>query len=536
LSGTFIITSGAYAGSDFVSNFGLLPPAFLPIANKRLYDTQAALVKDVRSRKLLSIPADFQITKYELEHIATLGFELIRVPLGLSLGASIAYVLKQAAIKGDQLRILHGDTLVLDFPFGRLDVVSEGMTAEYYSWAEFKTSADGKIYYFDGLLEGSAFNSPGGKRSVLSGYFCFSDADLYIRSLERADHNFIPSLNEYAGECPLTPVNTGFWLDLGHLGNYYQSKAQITTERAFNEMDISSRTVRKFSEDKDKMRAESAWFKNLPNPLKVFAPQFLGEFSNDTGCGYKTEYLYLSTLSDLHVFGRLPTYVWQRIFQSCDDFLNAGKNFRPDVLPPQSDRLYREKTVERLEAYAEQSSTDLDRDWHYGGKTLPSLRAIVRMTADAIRPPQPEDFQVVHGDFCFSNIFYDFRAKAIRVVDPRGTMTGNTPTIYGDIRYDIAKLYHSAVGGYDLIICGQHMLEDNGGYELALTLPADQDIEERQVVFRERTFAGHCMARAAALPISILLFLSMLPLHHDRPDRQRAFIARALRLYADMDA
>jgi hypothetical protein len=28
----------------------------------------------------------------------------------------------------------------------------------------------------------------------------------------------------------------------------------------------------------------------------------------------------------------------------------------------------------------------------------------------------------------------------------------------------------------------------------------------------------------------------MLPLHSDRPDRQRAFIANALRLYAELDA
>ena len=32
--------------------------------------------------------------------------------------------------------------------------------------------------------------------------------------------------------------------------------------------------------------------------------------------------------------------------------------------------------------------------------------------------------------------------------------------------------------------------------------------------------------------ITISLFLSMLPLHADRPDRQMAFIANALRLYA----
>jgi hypothetical protein len=36
--------------------------------------------------------------------------------------------------------------------------------------------------------------------------------------------------------------------------------------------------------------------------------------------------------------------------------------------------------------------------------------------------------------------------------------------------------------------------------------------------------------------VAVCLFLSMLPLHSDRPDRQRAFIANALRLYLGLGA
>jgi hypothetical protein len=35
------------------------------------------------------------------------------------------------------------------------------------------------------------------------------------------------------------------------------------------------------------------------------------------------------------------------------------------------------------------------------------------------------------------------------------------------------------------------------------------------------------------IAIVVHLFLSMLPLHSDRPDRQRAFLANALRLFHD---
>jgi hypothetical protein len=33
----------------------------------------------------------------------------------------------------------------------------------------------------------------------------------------------------------------------------------------------------------------------------------------------------------------------------------------------------------------------------------------------------------------------------------------------------------------------------------------------------------------------VLLFISMLPLHADRPERQTAFLANALRLYSQLD-
>ncbi|MEE2746304.1 MAG: hypothetical protein VX617_05425 [Pseudomonadota bacterium] len=534
MTGTLVITSAAYSSPEFVSTFGLLPPAFLPIGNKRLYEAQAILVADIKCRKFLSIPADFDISPNELNHIHELGFEIIRVPLELRLGESIANVLEQTEPLEGELRILHGDTIVLDFPFKRLDVVSEGVTNEYYSWAEYKISPKGKIQFFDGLMSGLAANSPAGQRGVLSGYFCFSNGHAFVRCLELADYDFIPSLNEYVRENDLTPIKKGQWLDFGHLDQYYQSKAQMTTERIFNEIHISRRTVRKSSEDREKMRAEAAWFENLPNPLKVFIPQYLGKFSDHKFEGYETEYLYLSTLSDLSVYGRLPTYVWQRIFQSCDDYLITGKKFQPDTPPSYSHQLYLDKTLERLTDYARQTGIDLTKDWYYAGQTLPNLNEIAIKTAALIPKASKESLQIIHGDFCFSNILYDFRANSVRLIDPRGRTIDQTPSIYGDVRYDIAKLYQSAVAGYDFIVCEQHHLEDDDEYKLDLTLPASTEIIERQTIFRERKFAGYSLEEASSKPIAILLFLSMLPLHHDSTTRQRAFLANALRLYAEL--
>ena len=112
MGGTFIITSGAYAGPDFVSTFGLLPPAFLPVGNQRLYELQAELIDKNDSRKIISVPDDFMIEDHERARRMALGFDIIPVKTGISLGASIAQVLEKGRVTSGKLEILHGDTYI----------------------------------------------------------------------------------------------------------------------------------------------------------------------------------------------------------------------------------------------------------------------------------------------------------------------------------------------------------------------------------------------------------------------------------------
>jgi hypothetical protein len=107
----------------------------------------------------------------------------------------------------------------------------------------------------------------------------------------------------------------------------------------------------------------------------------------------------------------------------------------------------------------------------FGGARLPTLEQMAHLAAAAIPGAGPEYHTLVHGDFCFSNIFYDFRSQRIRVIDPRGLDASDAISPYGDRRYDIGKLHHSAIGMYDMIMVGNCALERHGRLDLALTLP-----------------------------------------------------------------
>jgi hypothetical protein len=60
---------------------------------------------------------------------------------------------------------------------------------------------------------------------------------------------------------------------------------------------------------------------------------------------------------------------------------------------------------------------------------------------------QADVFSPIHGDPTFSNIIIDENLKAW-FIDPRGYFNKQND-IYGDPDYDFAKVYYSAVGGYD---------------------------------------------------------------------------------------
>jgi hypothetical protein len=54
--------------------------------------------------------------------------------------------------------------------------------------------------------------------------------------------------------------------------------------------------------------------------------------------------------------------------------------------------------------------------------------------------------------------------------------------------------------------------------------------------FLQRNYSGIEAQDPTVLATTILLFLSMLPLHSDSPERQRGLFANALRLYAEFAA
>ena len=244
----------------------------------------------------------------------------------------------------------------------------------------------------------------------------------------------------------------------------------------------------------------------------------------------------MNTLSDLYVFGNQPLFVWKNILKACNLFVTTCLSNRSKSeinLSSFNDKIYSEKTFSRLKTYALYENINLNEPWFINGVGVPSLNEIVLEMNAAIPNPESKHLCIIHGDFCFSNILYNFKTQSIKVIDPRGIDLDGKVTIYGDVRYDVAKLAHSVLGLYDYIIGGSFTLKETNEYNLEFEIQSEPHILEIQEHFKSQIFGGMNLDQLNIYPILVHLFLSMLPLHSDYPKRQKAMLANALKIYAE---
>jgi hypothetical protein len=519
-----IIASGNYIKDEMAAELGRIPPAFLPVGNRRLYEHQVSLLKGLQEEIVLTLPCDFEVPVYDQYWLGRAGVTVIKVDSDLALGESLVQVFSQilGSKKQTCLCILFGDTLFPEIS-SQDDVYSIGYQEEYYPWG-VAIGIGNELKFTDGV-ESVDLSS-----GVLSGWFKLSSVADFFEALSNSNGSFFNALTQYAKNNKMNAIEFSDWLDFGHLHTYFHSKAKRTTERSFNTLRIQNRRVLKKSEADSKLAAEANWFENIPSQLRLYTPIYLGKNEKDTEVSYETEYMYLSTLSELFVHGRLPDKVWTKIFLSSYEFLQEASSFKPtEDINASIKLLLVDKALSRIESIALDEALDINLPVVVNGKSLPSVSGLAEMLISNVIIK--DSFQcLMHGDFCFSNIMYDFRVGSIKLIDPRGTLDGETSTVYGDLRYDCAKFFHSIVGYYDLIVAGRYTITNHGNNEFDFLVYVDERQVSIKDLFLESSFSLLISTKEAYIH-TILLFLSMVPLHSDSSSRQLALLLNAYRLY-----
>jgi hypothetical protein len=142
-----------------------------------------------------------------------------------------------------------------------------------------------------------------------------------------------------------------------------------------------------------------------------------------------------------------------------------------------------------------------------------------------------ENLGVFHGDLCATNIFWDINTTTLKFIDPRGDSQGRTNGVYGDLRYDIAKLFQSFILGYDYVLAGGLMLGNfknvNGPSEFRVNKKikfSNSNNLNLTNLFQSELLEPLRIDKTEIEAIATLLVMSLMPLHRDRVDRQNQFM------------
>jgi hypothetical protein len=510
--------------------------AFIPLGSVPLYKHIVSLYQRNGARARIVFLLAEDAPAIDIDPLANIFIEFIRLKSTRSIGETVLAGLMEVP-PGDAVVVHMADTL-LDIegsPIG--DAVYVQMRSDLYRWTSISVDATGCIKIVGDRDE----IEPGPPRHACVGLFSFENgshlAAVLTSALQDGCHGrepFFVALENYSSSCPMELRSIKHWMDCGHVDGYYESRLCYQNLRHFNTLNYDSTRgrVTKRSSSSEAFRKQVRWFKQVPDEVAPFLPRVFD--SSDGSDPFITmELLSIPTLGDLFISQRLNLGAWNDVVRSisCIQSCFSQKAVRTSVAPQLARAVYVEKTHSRLQEFTTQIPLVQDyfvclgsEKWSIG-RVQQTLSSFVEQSGLL----EIDELTPIHGDFCFSNLLYDYKVRLVKMIDPRGDF--GVPGIFGDRRYDLAKLSHSYAGKYDLITADMFSIEVESGGRLRVYVQTSDYYRKVRSIFDAVLLPG-IELRKQVYALQALLFLSMLPMHADKPRRQLAMLTIGLELYA----
>lgn len=327
------------------------------------------------------------------------------------------------------------------------------------------------------------------------------------------------------------------WIDAGHELNYYQSKLMLISSRSFNAVSVNdSGVLVKSSSNYNKLKDEANFIAAVPSALAIYFPRIIDGYAYDSEKkrgSYAMEFYGYPSLAELELYWDLKDEVWDRVFADLQKVLTQFKKEPYSIGEHAFNEFYTGKIAQRVNEFCNSLPANfkylIEEDLVINGVLCKSYNHIKEeLFARITSLYKEDDFCVAHGDFCFNNILYDISHRLIKVIDPRGSFGDNCKGLYGDIKYDLAKLLHSSVGGYDYLVNNLYKLDLHGE---VINYRIFHKSNHHIINERSRQIVADLGYSFKDIMLIVgTLFISMTPLHSDSSSRQKVMFIHGLKL------
>ena len=327
-------------------------------------------------------------------------------------------------------------------------------------------------------------------------------------------------------------------LNLGNIREFLSFSSGSTATRHFNEVLIDAYYYTKSSTDKRKMQAEYSFYGLAPERMRPWLIQSFDFKDEGERASYKMLRYYLADAALQWVHGafepdtfgpfveRLLFFISDRPKQPCHKEHSGA--MAQELFVTKLERRVKEflsmPEGQRINQLASSSSPELDIN-HLLNRYLKLYKRFEKAFSF--------DYSVVgHGDPCFSNVLYDQQRYLLKLIDPKGALSEEE--LWTHPLYDLCKISHSVLGDYDFINNGLYTVGFADNNELVLSFSHTNHGSLKSIFLKQVKSMGHDVRIMRLGEAS--LFLSMLPLHIDYPNKVLAFMLNARRILNEVES
>lgn len=332
-------------------------------------------------------------------------------------------------------------------------------------------------------------------------------------------------------------IESDVFVDLKNVNNFLQFITGGFDARFFNALEGDEYTVTKRSTNKKKIKMEYEFYYLLPDNMKMWFVMPFDYKENEESASYTMERYHMTDIAIRWIHGAISV-------DECDDILKKlfhfVKNRNTKAVSKEeykkiAKNLYITKLEERIEDLKKSEYYVKFNNFISSGTEFKSIDEIVdkyKRLYDIVT--SKAEFQhtlaVGHGDLCFSNILYNRETSMLKLIDPKGAL--KEEEIWTNPYYDIAKLSHSICGRYDFFNSALFDIKIEADMKLKLILEFDNTpyIELFKKYLKENGFDYKLVRLYEAS-----LFLSMLPLHMDNPQKVFGFLLNAVNILDEVE-
>jgi len=544
---TVIIPAAGQVSESLLPLSGKSSAAMIPLNGKPvIYWTLSYLKQLGLTKFVIAVPQTNSFVQRFVNQVFNCSLDITFITPDRNGGVGYTVLSCSPAIHTDRVLIVLGDTF-FEFPTPDLANVNESFVLvsavkEYYRWCMAEADENDHVRM---LIDKPA--NYAGRGKALIGVYGITNWSLFSNCLlkqwqqfkQPATHRMELSkgLQPYSEQCPLHTIESKQWFDCGNPDNLIRSRRKLSQTRDFNYMEFDEvlGTITKRSKHREKFIDEIRYYDNLPGDIRVLFPRVVISNCDVENPFLTMEYYGYPTLAELFVFENIDLRIWQQVFEHLLKIITRMATYTRPIDKESFNYMYIERTQERVEK--------LRRTKEIVGHVINECPELIingrsRRNFDClwqeIRPrlaslTHDSDYTIIHGDMCFSNILYDLNARLCKFVDPRGSF--GRKGIHGDIKYDIAKLYHSAHGLYDFITNDLFNIECHDNHIQYEVYAGETTTEVRsmfETVFFER------FDRTEIMLIEGLLFITMGIFHYDKPLRQLAMYTTGIEIWNEV--